>query len=770
MNKFNLPVILLKGIVLLPHNEIKLEFSKDDSLDVLQEAESFHNKKILIISSDKKPNEKTLPTMGVLAKLNQKIELPNGHIRIIISGLNRAKVVKYLNNLEQNEVLESIVEIIKEDKIDEKEEKILVAKLKKEISEHVKKISYMSNSIINEVNNISSLSKLTDIIMPILSINLDRQLLYLKTSDVKERLNMILEDIYEEDIAFSIEKELDIKVKRAVDKNQREYFLREKLKIVKQELGDISTKDEEIDKLKIKIDKLKCPKPVKEKLASELKRYETLSSASPELNIVRGYIDWVINLPWNIFTEDNEDLKEVKQILDDSHFGLEKVKTRILEFLAVKQLTNTISGPILCLVGPPGVGKTSLAKTVALAMKRAFVKMSVGGLNDEAELIGHRRTYLGASPGKIISSLKKAKAANPVFLIDEVDKMTKDIKGDPASVLLEVLDPEQNMFFTDNYIEEEFDLSKVLFILTANYIEQIPEALKDRLEIIKISGYTEFEKIDIAKKHLIPATLKEHGLENITFSDDIIKDIIRKYTKEAGVRDLKRQLATIMRKIVTEVITDKKEFKPVFITTALLTKYLGKAKYEDFGKLKESTVGIVNGLAYTPFGGDTLPIEVNFYKGKGEIKLTGSLGDVMKESASVAFSYVKANYKQFKLNYEDIKSIDIHIHVPEGAVPKDGPSAGIAITSALISALGEIKVSSAIAMTGEITLRGDVLPIGGLREKSIGAYRQNIKKIIIPYDNMRDLQDIPEEIKENITYLPVKTYAEVYEQIVGSEC
>ena len=468
----------------------------------------------------------------------------------------------------------------------------------------------------------------------------------------------------------------------------------------------------------------------------------------------------------NISTIANDNLKEVKKSLDDSHYGLDKVKERIIEYLAVKQMTNSLKSPILCLVGPPGVGKTSLAFSIASAVKRNFVKMSVGGVNDEAEIMGHRRTYIGASPGRIIQSLKKAKSNNPVFLIDEIDKMTKDLKGDPASSLLEVLDPEQNKFFSDNYIEEEFDLSKVMFIATANYIEQIPEALKDRLEIVYLSGYTEYEKVDIVKKHLLNKVCEEHGISSkkVEIKDDIILDIIRCYTKEAGVRELEREIATIIRKIVATVVTNNIKFEKVTITKKELIKYLGKEKYSVVKEL-DNPIGVVNGLAYTNYGGDTLPIEVTFYKGSGKLELTGSLGNVMKESASIALSYIKSNYKQYGIDYNDLIKNDIHIHVPDGAVPKDGPSAGIALTSSLISAFSKLKVSSNIAMTGEITLRGNVLAIGGLKEKSIGAYRNGIKKVIIPKDNIKDLDDVPKEIKKEIDYIPVSNYTEVYDII-----
>ena len=608
---------------------------------------------------------------------------------------------------------------------------------------------------------------MTDVLATFLPIEIEREQQYLYTNDVKARATMILEDIYNCKKIYDIERSIDQKVRAEIDNTQKEFLLREKIKAIKEELGDISTKDEEIEKLRERIEKLNAPKNIIERLNSELKRYEDLSTSSPESNIVRNYIEWLLSLPWNVKTVDNEDLKEVRKKLDESHYGLEKVKLRIIEYLAVKQQTNSLRSPIICLVGPPGVGKTSLAFSIARAINRNFVKISVGGVNDEAEIVGHRRAYIGASPGRIIQGMKKAKSSNPVFLIDEIDKMTKDFKGDPASCLLEVLDPEQNKYFSDNYIEEEYDLSEVMFIATANYEEDIPEALRDRLEIVYLSGYTEFEKLDIAKKHLIGKICKEHGISKskVYFSDDIILHIIRGYTKEAGVRELERQLSTIIRKIVTEMVVENIKKSKYRVTKKMVTKFLGKEKYKWNEINKTAKVGVVNGLAYTSFGGDTLPIEVNYYKGNGNLVLTGSLGEVMKESAHIALSYVKSNYKEFGIDYDKLTKNDIHIHVPEGAIPKDGPSAGITLTTALISALTNKKIPASIAMTGEITLRGTILPIGGLKEKSIGANRNGIKKIIIPYGNLNDLDEIPEEIKENVDYIAVKNFKEVIDVI-----
>ena len=716
---------------------------------------------------EEEPDLKKLPKLGVIAKINNRMDLPNGKTRVVISGIRRARVHELLNTNKQFDIMESIVSNIENIKIDPNEENILVKKLCRELEKFVKVVPTMSNSLLATISTINNLSKLTDIVAPFLPLSLNRLNEYLLENDSKKRCEYLLSDIYRETQMYEIEKEIDLKVKQGIDESQKEFILREKIKTIKEELGDTNSKDIEIDIIREKISNLNIPQKVEERIENELKKYELLSSLSPETSVVKNYIDWLVSLPWNTYTEDNKNLKEVKEKLDKTHYGLEKIKKRIIEHLAVKQMSSDIKSPIICLVGPPGVGKTSLANSIAKAINRNFVKISVGGINDEAEIIGHRKTYLGSSPGRIIQMMKKAKSSNPVFLIDEVDKMTKDIKGDPASALLEVLDPEQNKTFSDNYIEEEFDLSKVMFILTANYLENIPEELRDRLEIININGYTEYEKLDICKKHIIKKSLKEHGLtkELINFSDEVILKIIRNYTKEAGVRELTRQIDTVIRKIVTSIVVNNMKVNELNITLDNLEQYLGKEKYHVSNINNDSKVGVVNGLAYTNYGGDVLPIEVTYFKGNGELKLTGSLGNVMKESALIALDYIKSNAKKFDINYDKLAQNDIHIHVPEGAIPKDGPSAGIALTTALISAFTDKLVSSKLAFTGEITLRGEVLKIGGLKEKCIGAYRNNIEKIIIPYDNESDLDEIPKEIKEKIKFVTVKNYEEVSKEV-----
>lgn len=765
--KMNLPVIVLRGIILLPNNDIRLEFENSGSKAIIDTSELFHDNKVLLVTQvdplEETPQLQELPNIGVVCKISHKMELPNGKIRVLLTGLYRVSVIEYLNTNQPEETLESIIAMIEEQSLEEREEKACTHKLYKEIENYTQNVPYVGNSILSSIQTLESLSKMTDIIVPFLKISPQRCNDYLYCRNPKERLEMILNDIHEEEEMFEIEHQIDLKVKKSIDDNQKEYLLREKLKLIKEELGDAVVKDDEIGQLKNRIDQLKASDKVKDKLYAELQKYESLSPMSPEINVVRDYLEWLLSLPWNTYTIDNDDLEDVRKKLDASHNGLEKVKTRIIEYLAVKQMTNSLRGPIICLVGPPGVGKTSLAFSIAESMNRKFVKISVGGISDEAELIGHRRTYVGASPGRIISALKKAKSSNPVFLIDEIDKMTKNYKGDPASVLLEILDPEQNQFFSDHYIEEEYDLSKVMFIATANYIEDIPEALKDRLEIVNLSSYTEYEKIDIALKYAIPKICREHGVnpKGIEFKQDAIVKMIRNYTKEAGVRELERQIATILRKIITTMVTKRIIVNKYIIDTKKVTEYLGKEKYTDT-PIKTGEVGVVNGLAYTTFGGDTLAIEVNYFEGKGNLILTGSLGDVMKESAMIALNYVKSNYKMFGIDYHALIENDIHINVPEAAIPKDGPSAGITLTTAIISAFTGKKVSRKVAMTGEITLRGKVLEIGGLKEKSIGAHRNGMNTIFIPEENKKDLDDIPEEVRKDITYIPVKNYKEVY--------
>ena len=765
MTKQELPVIILKGIILLPNNDIRLEFDNDVSRDIIDASEMFHECKVFIVSNENPLEEtvdiKKLPNIGVVARISHRLELPNGKTRLIISGIHRAKVFEYLDSTNNEGILEAIVSPIKETHLEAKQQEILIKKLRRELDFYTKSIPYVSNGIISQIKNVTNLDKMTDIVVPFLDIENSRLMNYLKETSSVERLTMILEDIYDETEVYQIEKQIDNKVKRNLDDNQRQFILKEKLKEIKKELGDSSVKENEIKKLKEKADKLELSPKIRNRFDEEIERLDAMTDSSPEVNVVRNYVEWLVNIPWNKFTKDNNEIDDILNRLNETHSGLEELKTRFIEYVAVRKTTNNVKSPIICLVGPPGVGKTSFVKALSSALNRNFVKVSVGGVNDEAEIVGHRRTYLGANPGRIIQSLKKAKSMNPVFLIDEIDKMTKDHKGDPASALLDVLDPEQNKFFSDNYIEEEVDLSDVMFITTANYVENIPEPLKDRMEIIELSGYTEFEKLEIAKKYILPKTCSEHGLDYnlIEIDDSSILKIIREYTKESGVRELDRLLSKIIRKIVTHLFREKIALNKIKIDNKLVLKYLGKPPYES-NFIFKNEIGVVNGLAYTNYGGDTLKIEVNYYKGHGKLNLTGSLGEVMMESAKIALTYVKANYKAFGIDYKMFKDYDLHIHVPEGAVKKDGPSAGIAITTAIISALTNSRVDSKLAMTGEITLRGNILKIGGLKEKSIGALRCGIDKIIIPKSNLNDLDNLPYEVTNKISFIPVENYIE----------
>lgn len=754
-------------MVLFPWSEIRLEFDSDNDKKVISLAESFYENNIVIVNPkdllEIDPDISELPKIGVLATIKMKIDMPNGKTRIILSGINRVYVHAYTKD---DNLFEAMVSDTEEDELDIKEELAYSRALNKHIEVYVKEVPYMSNSVLGQIAGITSISRLTDIIALFLPTTFERKKEYIEEVSSTSRVKMILDDINRDIEVMKLEEEIEREVTKKMDESQKEYVLREKIKAIKEELGDINDKDTDIDLLKDKIRKLNCPKKIREKLEYEISRYEMCSSLSPEVGIIRNYIDWLINLPWDNFTKDETNLVKVKKYLDSTHFGLDKAKERIIEYLAVKQKTNNLKSPILCFVGPPGVGKTTLAKSIAKSIGRETTKISVGGINDEAEIVGHRRTYLGANPGLIIQGMKKAGTTNPVFIIDEIDKMTKNIKGDPASSLLEVLDPEQNNKFIDLFIEEEFDLSNVMFITTANYIEQIPNELRDRLEIIELYSYTEYEKLDIAKKHLIPKEITEHGLtsKNVRFTDDAILTIIRGYTKEAGVRELDRVIATVIRKIVKDIVMNNTKSNCI-INNGNIKKYLGNKKYLDNNDKELLSAGVVNGLAYTPYGGDLLQVEVTYFSGTGNLVLTGSLGDVMKESATIALSYIKANAKTFKLDDKIFRENDFHIHVPEGAIPKEGPSAGVTLTTAILSSLLNKKVSSNVAMTGEVTLTGKVLPIGGLKEKSIAAFRSGIERVFIPKENEPDLEEIPKEIKNKIDFILVDDYIQIFKKV-----
>lgn len=775
MNKKSLPVILLRGIVVLPYAELKIDLIDELDTKIINIANDMHDGYVLLVSPENFLEEKIeiskLPNLGIIGKITKKTTLPNGCVRVTIEGKKRAQINRYSPYENIDEVFKAEVSSPVRYAIDASDEEALLRKLKVELERYINTVPYASNSVLSVINDIESVSKLADVIANYMPTTFERKYKFLTCINPHTRVMMDLEDIQKELDVYEIEKRLDSKLKKELDNSQKEFILREKIRLIKEELRDISSKDEDVEEIKEKLKKLKAPKNIHKKIEREIRKYEATPSASPEVGIIRNYLDVLINLPWQVYTKDNTDLKNVKNVLDASHYGLFDIKDRIIEYLAVKKRSVSGKAPIICLVGPPGVGKTSLAKSIAEAMNRKFVKISVGGVNDPAEIIGHRRTYMGANPGRIINALKKCGSSNPVFLIDEVDKMTKDIKGDPASSLLEVLDPEQNNTFYDNYVEEPYDLSKVMFILTANYIDQIPEELKDRLEIIKLSSYTEYEKLFIAKNHLIKLALSEYGLENtsIKFSDDIILQIIERYTKEAGVRELERVINKVVRKYVKTMLESNKDTLNVKVTEKKLEEFLGKPKYENNDFLSNNTPGVVNGLAYTMYGGDILPLEVVTYESKDNVKITGNLGDVMKESVNIALGHIKSHAKEYKIELSKLDNLCIHINAIEGGIPKDGPSAGIALTTAIISTLTDIIVPSTYAMTGEMTLTGKVLAIGGLKEKITGAYVAGARKFIIPKKNERDLADISKEVMENIEITCVDSYKEIYDLLFNKK-
>ncbi|WP_434291870.1 endopeptidase La [Clostridium botulinum] len=749
-----LPLIPLRGIIIFPYMILHFDVGREKSILALEEA--MENGQKIFLSAQKEaeteePIVEDIYDIGTICEIKQILKLPGDTVRVLVEGKTRGRIVNYL---EEEPFLKVEIEEIEDNQYeDDKEVDALIRLVKTNFDEYIKLSGDSSSDLTVGVEDLEEPGRIADVIGSYININQEEKQELIGIIDSKERLERILIIINEEIEILKIERKIGIKVKNKIDKVQKEYYLKEQLKAIQEELGEDEEDKKEINLYKEKINKAKLPKEVKEKAIYELDRLKNSGNFSAEGGVIRTYLDWILSLPWNKDTKDNLDIKKAREILDKEHYGLKDVKDRIIEYLAVRKVSKTLKGPILCLVGPPGVGKTSIAKSIAHSLNRNFVRMSLGGVRDEAEIRGHRKTYVGAIPGRVIYGMKQAKSKNPLFLLDEIDKMSNDFRGDPADALLEVLDAEQNATFRDHYLELDFDLSKVLFITTANTLSTIPGPLLDRMEVIEVSGYTSEEKFYIAKNHLIPKKLKEHNMEDekITFSNSSIYYIIDNYTRESGVRGLERKISSIIRKSITEMIEKNKDTTNVTINH--VKKYLGPEVFSYEKADKEDKIGVVTGLAWTAYGGDTLPIEVTAMDGNGKLQLTGKLGEVMVESAKAGYSYVRSNASKYEIDTDFYKNKDIHIHVPEGAVPKDGPSAGVTMITALISALGGKRVKHNVAMTGEITLTGRVLPIGGLKEKSLAAYRAGIDTIIIPKANEKDLRNIPKTVKNKINFI-----------------
>ncbi|MFD2681472.1 endopeptidase La [Bacillus seohaeanensis] len=768
-NKFTVPLLPLRGLLVFPTMVLHLDVGRERSVQALEKAMMEDHLIFLTTQKDMnidEPEQDDFYEMGTLTKVKQMLKLPNGTIRVLVEGLNRASITSFTDEEDYYEVE---VEQFEDSKQKESETEALMRTLLDYFEQYIKLSKKVSAETYSTVSDIDEPGRLADIIASHLPLKMKEKQNVLETLDIKVRLQLVIETINNEKEVLNLEKKIGQRVKKSMERTQKEYYLREQMKAIQKELGDKEGKTGEVEDLMEKINQASMPEQVELTALKELGRYEKVPSSSAESSVIRNYIEWLVSLPWSNETEDRLDIKRAETILNRDHYGLEKVKERVLEYLAVQQLTKSLKGPILCLAGPPGVGKTSLARSVAESLGRNFVRISLGGVRDESEIRGHRRTYVGAMPGRIIQGMKKAETVNPVFLLDEIDKMSSDFRGDPSSAMLEVLDPEQNHNFSDHYIEETYDLSKVMFIATANDLSTIPGPLRDRMEIITIAGYTELEKVNIAKEHLLTKQIKEHGLtkSQLQVRDEAFVDIVRYYTREAGVRSLERTLAALCRKTAKIIVSGDK--KRVVITSSTLEEFLGKKKFRYGQAEAENQIGVTTGLAYTAVGGDTLQIEVSLAPGKGKLVLTGKLGDVMKESAQTAFSYVRSKAKELGIDETFHEKYDIHIHVPEGAVPKDGPSAGITITTALVSALSGQYVDREVGMTGEITLRGRVLPIGGLKEKTLSAHRAGIKTIILPKDNEKDIDDIPESVRKDLTFILASHIDEVLERALVGE-
>ena len=756
MIETNLPVLLLKELILLPFNEIRIEISKEEDKKVLNISEQNHENYILCVNVpdfvEEKPSIRHLPKIAILAKIKSKIELPNGLVRLVLIGIDRVEVLNYVEDNDNN--LYSYVVSTKEYDFDEMEATALKRILLKDLNEYIEISPYISNNVLGRINGINNIGRLSDIIAFELPIDYHDKLKYIEMTNPMNRLKLTIEDLHKEIETVKIEDEIETTLKSKIDIEQRNYILREKIRLIKEELEEDNLKENDIKEIKQKLLSLQAPEKIKERIQKEIEKYEMLSDNSPEVGIIRNYIECLMSLPWEISTEDNKDISKIKSVLDNSHYGLNEIKKRIIEYIATKDICDKDQS-IICFVGPPGVGKTTMAKSIANALNKNFVKISVGGLDDVSEIIGHRKTYIGSYPGKIIQGLKKVKSNNPVFLIDEIDKMNSNNKSNPIASLLDILDKEQNNRFVDNYIEEEFDLSKVMFILTANDLSSIPTEIKDRLEIIELNSYTIEEKESIAEEYIIPSLNKEYNL-NLTFSDKVIKEIIIYYTKEAGIRELNRCITNIYRKHITYSY-DGNEIEDI-------KKYLGNYKYKYLYNNKCAKPGIVNTLAYTPYGGLVLKTTSVYYKGNGNIEITGQIGNVMKESTTIALSYIKENSEIFNIDYS-LFTNDFHIHFEEGSIPKDGPSAGVSIVTSLISTLKKMTIPNTVSMTGEITLRGKILPVGGLKEKLITATISNIKTVYVPLDNKEEVMEIDKSITSKLKIKYVDDYIEIYNDL-----
>ncbi|ELC8385511.1 endopeptidase La [Clostridium perfringens] len=772
-DKLILPLIPLRGLTVFPNMVIYFDVGREKSIEAVEKAMAGDQKIFLAAQKDieiDNPSEDDIFNIGTICEIKQIVKMPKNTIRVLVEGIERAKMDEFFD---KEELLEASIEKIEIDNEIDHEFEALSRKLKDDFFEF---LDITASSGINGVDLFDNLeeekdlNKVTDLISSYALIKQEDKQDILQTLDLKKRIEKLIFYVKEEIEVAKIEKRIGTKVKKKLDKGQREYYLREQMKVIQEELGEEDDNKKAIIEFEKLINEKKLPNQVKEKAQYEISKLKASSPYSQDGGVTRTYLENLLDMPWGEFTKDTLNIKDARKVLDKDHYGLRDVKDRILEYLAVKQISNSLRGPILCLVGPPGVGKTSIAKSVATSLNRQFVRMSLGGVRDEADIRGHRRTYVGAIPGRIVTGLKEAKSMNPVFLLDEIDKLGMDFKGNPADALLEVFDNEQNKTFRDHYLEVDVDLSEVMFITTANSLDGIPRPLLDRMELIEVSGYTYEEKFRIAKKYLVPKVLKEHGVDNkiITISDSALKLIIDSYTRESGVRNLQRQIANVIRKGIKDII--EKDKKNLNISTKLVEKYLGPKifSYEEVDK--EDKVGVVTGMAWTAYGGDTLPVEVMVMDGKGRLELTGQLGDVMKESAKAAYSYVRAHMKELGIKDEFYSKKDIHIHAPEGAVPKDGPSAGVTMTTALVSALTGKKVKHNVAMTGEITLTGKVLAIGGLKEKCLAARRVGIDTVIVPKENEKDVIKLPKIVKDSLNIILADKIDDVLENaLVGVE-